>query len=187
MNIVRGDLLLLGMSGEFDVIIHGCNCFNTMGAGIAKSMKTLFPEAYAADLTTERGAFEKLGTYTSAVIDCYVDGSTVLNHSTETSLSVSDRTSLRHHGLTVINAYTQWRPANNPNSEGPHQSLVDYDAIRLVFRRIKAQFGGKKLAYPLIGAGIAGGDWNVIAQIINEELRGEDHTLVLFSTDPNPA
>ena len=35
MNIVKGDLIKSAKEGQFDVIIHGCNCFNTMGAGIA--------------------------------------------------------------------------------------------------------------------------------------------------------
>ena len=30
------------------------------------------------------------------------------------------------------------------------------------------------------GAGLAGGDWDTISSIINEELEGEDHTLVVF-------
>ncbi|MFZ6679409.1 hypothetical protein [Undibacterium sp. Tian12W] len=37
-----------------------------------------------------------------------------------------------------------------------------------------------RLAYPLIGAGLAGGDWVKIAAIIDEELDGMDHTLVRF-------
>ena len=39
---------------------------------------------------------------------------------------------------------------------------------------------GKGIAYPKIGAGLAGGDWNTISAIIDEELEGEDHTLVLL-------
>ena len=49
MQTVRGDLFALGFAGEFDAIIHGCNCHNTMGAGIAKSVKQQFPAAYHAD------------------------------------------------------------------------------------------------------------------------------------------
>ena len=55
MQTVRGDLLALTNAGDFDVIIHGCNCQNTMGAGIAKSIKQQFPAAYADDLATEKG------------------------------------------------------------------------------------------------------------------------------------
>ena len=39
MNIVKGCLIELAVEGNFDVIVHGCNCFNTMGAGIAKQIK----------------------------------------------------------------------------------------------------------------------------------------------------
>ena len=47
-------------------------------------------------------------------------------------------------------------------------------------RRIKTQFSGRRIAYPKIGAGLARGDWARIARIIDEELAGETHTLVLY-------
>jgi O-acetyl-ADP-ribose deacetylase (regulator of RNase III) len=59
--------------------------------------------------------------------------------------------------------------------------LVDYDAVRDLFAKIQLQFSGKRIAYPKIGAGLAGGDWTKIVQIIKTELAGEDHTLVLFT------
>lgn len=75
--------------------------------------------------------------------------------------------------FTVVNAYTQfhWR------GEGV---LADYDAIRSAFGVIKRQFAGQRIGYPRIGAGLAKGDWNTIAAIIDEVLKGEDHTLVEF-------
>ncbi len=62
MKKTKGDLIKLAIEGEFDLIIHGCNCFCTMGAGIAKTIKQKFPEAYEADLNTEKGEQSKLGT-----------------------------------------------------------------------------------------------------------------------------
>lgn len=62
MKTVKGDLIKLAKEGHFDVIIHGCNCFCTMGAGIAKSIKKEFPEAFAADCATPKGDRSKLGT-----------------------------------------------------------------------------------------------------------------------------
>lgn len=35
MKTIKGDLIQLALANEFDVIIHGCNCFCTMGKGIA--------------------------------------------------------------------------------------------------------------------------------------------------------
>ena len=43
MKVIEGDLIQLALTGEFDVIIHGCNCFCAMVAGIAQSIRSVFP------------------------------------------------------------------------------------------------------------------------------------------------
>ncbi|QPH54299.1 hypothetical protein [Pontivivens ytuae] len=72
-----------------------------------------------------------------------------------------------------MNAYTQyqWR------GRGPH---ADYDAIRSCFDAVRGRYTGARIGYPLIGAGLAGGDWEEIAPIIDAALEGLDHTLVLL-------
>ncbi len=77
------------------------------------------------------------------------------------------------NSFVVVNAYTQFNYSRKDMD-------VDYDAVRKVFGLIKQDFSGKRIGYPLIGAGLAGGDWNVIEEIIKQELDGEDHTLVKF-------
>ncbi|MBU1344233.1 MAG: macro domain-containing protein [Proteobacteria bacterium] len=69
MKILKGDLIQLAQTGRFDIIVHGCNCFCSMGAGIAKLIRDNFPEAYQADLKTGMGEKEKLGTYSLAYIE----------------------------------------------------------------------------------------------------------------------
>ena len=49
-----------------------------------------------------------------------------------------------------------------------------------MFRKVQRTYSGKRIAYPLIGAGLAGGDWKVISNLINEQLKNENHTLVEF-------
>lgn len=61
---VKGDLLEMAENGEFDIIVHGCNCFNSFGAGIAKQIKERFPRAYERDFNTVRGDRSKLGKMT---------------------------------------------------------------------------------------------------------------------------
>ncbi|MEM6785750.1 MAG: macro domain-containing protein [Bacteroidota bacterium] len=75
--------------------------------------------------------------------------------------------------FTVVNGYTQlhWRGRG---------VKVDYDAVRSVFQHVRRQFTGQRIGYPMIGAGLAGGDWDRIAEIIDDELGGEDHTLVVL-------
>ena len=154
MKEVTGDLVAMAESGLFDVIAHGCNIFCTMGKGIAKQIREVFPEAYSADRRTTPGEYNKLGTVTYAEI--------------------------RTHGLVVVNAYTQpefWR-VGQPRG----QVFVDYDAVRMCFRKIKRNWGGtgRRFGIPLIGAGLAGGDWSIISKIIESEMAGEDLTLVHF-------
>ncbi|MGK7873072.1 MAG: macro domain-containing protein [Xenococcaceae cyanobacterium] len=69
MKVIKGDLIKLALEGKFDVIVHGCNCFCAMGAGIAKAIKKEFPEAYQADCMTEKGDRGKLGSITFAEVE----------------------------------------------------------------------------------------------------------------------
>ncbi|RLC03199.1 MAG: phosphatase [Deltaproteobacteria bacterium] len=147
MNILKGDLLHYALTGQFDVIIHGCNCFCSMGAGIARLIRDTFPNAYQADLKTEMGDKEKLGAYSQARIE------------------------KNGNIFTIVNGYTQY----DFSGQGV---LVDYRAVQKLFARIKKHFANQKIGYPKIGAGLAKGDWEVISNIINKELQGEDHTLV---------
>ncbi len=85
MQLYYGNLIEKAKSGEFDVIVQGCNAFHTMGAGIAKHIKAAFPEAYDADKKTGYGDKNKLGTFSEATVN------------------------INGHNLTIINAYTQYR------------------------------------------------------------------------------
>ena len=87
MKVIRGDLVKLALDGRFEVIVHGCNCQCAMGAGIAKTIKQVFPEAYKADLATAKGSRAKLGSLSAATVE------------------------RKGRKLTIVNGYTQfhWR------------------------------------------------------------------------------
>lgn len=149
MKTIEGDLIKLALEGQFDVIVHGCNCFHTMGGGIAAQIRRKFPEAYDADLQTIYGDKDKLGTFSSAFAK------------TETGVD-----------FLIVNAYTQFKYGS-----GLH---FDYDAFEKVCKRLKERFKGQRIGLPMIGAGLAGGDWNEIVSIIETELNGMDVTVVKF-------
>ena len=65
---ITGDLLSFADRGDFDVIIHGCNCQCQMGAGIALAIKTKYPAAYAADCETGKADRNKLGSFSYAEV-----------------------------------------------------------------------------------------------------------------------
>lgn len=147
MKITQGDLIKKAKDGEFDLIVHGCNCFCEMGAGIAKKIKREFPEAFVADQKTSKGDRKKLGICSFAEIE--------------------------NKKLIVVNAYTQF----DFRGRGVK---VDYDAVRSCMNWIKMNFPGRKMGIPKIGAGLAGGNWDTIAKIIEDELGDEDVTRVEY-------
>lgn len=77
--------------------------------------------------------------------------------------------------LIILNAYTQYRYGRDKTVQ-----YCDYKAIDNVFKLIAGNFHGLRIGYPMIGAGLANGDWNVISEIIDKRLEGMDHTLVVF-------
>ena len=59
---ITGDLI--ADADNYDVIVHGANCFCTMKSGIAKQIIQHFPEAEKVDKSTVKGDRAKLGTIT---------------------------------------------------------------------------------------------------------------------------
>lgn len=157
MRTIKGDLVKLAASGDFNVIVHGCNCFNTMGAGVALQIANRFPEARKVDAMTAYGDPRKLGGYTLASVRG--------DHS---------------DALLIVNGYTQYGTASSPE-----ECVVDYDAIRQVFSTVVYNLAcmnqHMRIGIPMIGAGLAGGDWDIISSIIEEELHGFDHNLRLLT------
>ena len=148
---VNGDLIKLAKEGSFDVITHGCNCFSNMGAGIAVPMKNNFR---CSDFPLERpetaGDINKLGQIDWKPIG--IAPGKVVN---------------------VVNSYTQYIP----NAKA---KPLDYEALALCMRKINKVFNGKHIGLPQIGAGLAGGDWERIKQIIQTELKDCDITVVIY-------
>ena len=62
----KGNLLDLAEAGEFDIVVQGCNCFNTMGGGIAREIRERYPMAALVDNETLKGDYRKLGNWTTA-------------------------------------------------------------------------------------------------------------------------
>jgi O-acetyl-ADP-ribose deacetylase (regulator of RNase III) len=151
-NEVTGDLIELAKAGEFDVIAHGCNCFCNMESGIAPQMARAFGcNLYPLENVNTRGDINKLGQIEY-----------------RTQLVTLDKR------LTVVNVYSQYIPA-------VHLKPLDYEALTLGLRKINHIFEGKHIGLPQIGAGLAGGSWIRIKQIIQTELRDMDVTVVIYN------
>lgn len=68
--------------------------------------------------------------------------------------------------LIVVNAMTQEYYGRE------RKRYVDYNAVRSCFKQIVDEQKGNivSINFPLIGAGLGGGDWNIISKIIDEEV-----------------
>jgi O-acetyl-ADP-ribose deacetylase (regulator of RNase III) len=153
-DILEGDLIDLALKGHFEVIAHGCNCFNVQRAGIALQMADNFNTNMFPMEQRQLGDYNKLGQ-----ID--VQEKLVGPEEPGQVLSV----------LRVVNCYTQYQPGKD----------LDYVALAMCLRKINHEYKGMHVGLPMIGAGIAGGDWFIIESIIQEELKDCKVTVVKYN------
>lgn len=156
---VKGNLVSMAKSGKLDVIVHGCNCHHAMSGGIAAEIANRCPTAKFVDFFTPHGEKKKLGKISYALEETDFRSNSDLNS----------------HGpwhFMVVNAYTQFQG-------GPDFRMK---ALTKCLKKIKKQFGGMNLriGFPLIGAGIGGGNWAQIKEEIDNVLGDEKITIVEF-------
>lgn len=120
------------------VIIHGCNSHGVMGSGVALAVKNKYP-----------GAYESYRDY----IDVSKDDQALLGSVIVYAVN---------ENLLVANMITQ-------KDFGTHKRQVNYGAIARGFDDLEefyANAPGLVFHFPKIGAGLGGGDWEVVAEII---------------------
>lgn len=148
MKYIHGDIVELIKETKVDVVIHGCNCFCNMRAGVALKINNKYPNVLKKDMETKIGDINKLGSYSCAYLSKY--------------------------NTYIVNGYTQFHWNNGSENE-----LACYHSIQKLFSKIKIKFSGKRIYFPLIGAGLAKGDWGIISKIIDDELIGEEYYCVI--------
>lgn len=158
MKVIKGDLIQMALKGDFDVIAHGCNCFCTQGAGIAKQMaktfKTNNPVFFPSEDISTRGSINKLGNIEYWCFDI----------------------NKKNQKVFVVNAYTQYKYGVNSLGEAP----LDYSALDLCFQKINHAFAGWSVGLPLIGCGLAGGDEETVIAMMKDRLKDVDLTVVEY-------
>lgn len=146
--------MVAGKLGKVDIIAHCANCFCTFGSGIAPQVKNNFPWAWEADQETIRGDAKKLGTvsYGMAEPEDWTD-----------TISCPD----------VFNLYGQY--SFNKRNEGKRD--LDYNALfdaLSQMTQLLEKWGTEKndtvIGLPLIGCGLAGGDWEIVELMIKKTL-----------------
>lgn len=162
MQVISGDLIAAARKGEVDVIAHGCNCFNTQGAGIARQMAMVFETNMFPMELIGRGDKEKLGKIDYKKF--YVSPATVYPENTSGIAQIV--TCDFRSKLWVVNMYTQYY-------FDASKIQLNYPALEECLIKLNNTFKGQRVGLPYkIGCGLAGGDWSIVEQMIKDKLTG---------------
>jgi len=135
-----------------DAFIHQANCFNTMGSGVAKSVKEVYPEVYEADCRTIKGDVEKLGTFSFAKTK---DGKIGYNLYSQFNYGYDGK---------LYTSYDAMRHGLEKIREHAKMNLKSDAKIGIPCR---------------MGCARGGGDWNTVMEIIKEVFENETLEIVI--------
>lgn len=134
-EIISGDIL----DANADYICHQVNCRNVMGAGVAKSIYTRYPEVkseYHRFCALAKSPYDLLGQIHVVPI--------------------------LHTDLSVINIFAQ---LNYGRENGVR--YTDYQALKSALLKVNRLCSGKIVAFPYgIGCGLAGGEWVTVEKML---------------------
>ncbi len=126
-----------------EVIASQCNCFNTMGSGVALAIKNKYPEAYTEDCKTIRGDRSKLGKFSMAHLTKNIE--------------------IGMKPYFVANLYGQY-------NYGTGGRKTNYEAIYCALEGLKIKMLEnqlKSVAFPYkMSSDRAGADWRIIEKMI---------------------
>lgn len=133
------------------VLIHGCNCAGVFNSGIAKTIREKFPQVYYDYLK-----YVKTNNRTN-----------ILGNVVSTGFE---------NNCSVVSIFTQLDYGRDPKVV-----YVNYKALEYALEKIKLLYKDSMIIMPTIGAGLANGDWNVIAEIIEDKLK--ECSFMVFKLD----
>jgi O-acetyl-ADP-ribose deacetylase (regulator of RNase III) len=160
IEYVKGDFI----DGPETFIVHGCNAQGVQGRGAALAIKTRLPYAFKQ----YRSAYEVAGLPLGSIVWAVDDAEDNPNPKVVGNMITQD----------------QWHPSYGRN--------VDYEAVRNGFKLLNEQMQDhrenigfinragtvvdpydhdyfERVGMVKIGAGLGGGDWEIIEKIIEEE------------------
>jgi O-acetyl-ADP-ribose deacetylase (regulator of RNase III) len=141
------------------IIVQQVNAQGVMGGGIAKSIRDKWPKNWDVYSAVVKPNQRDRGlAYLGMVIYCEV----------EPSLWIANIVGQQFYGRDPLIVYTS------------------YEALAMGFNSVAnvAMNNDLDVHYPLIGCGLANGDWNTVSRIAATQLVRLDHTL--WELPPNP-
>lgn len=132
----EGDLL----KSDCTTILHQANCHSTMGAGVAKSIAKIYPEAELVDSNSDYSPEDKFGKFTYAV--------------TESGVTVANLYGQYNTGIGLQTDYKMMNSALNYFLYSAKAGLGN----NVNLNKVGVPYG--------MGCGLAGGDWEIVKDML---------------------
>jgi O-acetyl-ADP-ribose deacetylase (regulator of RNase III) len=141
---VKGNIIDMVERGEITATAHGCNCFHTMGSGIAKTFNEYTEgQLLEADKRTVYGDINKLGDIS------YID----------------------FNNVKFFNIYSQFVYASQVENNSENMVYVHWESVYKALYKIIFNLPHNSdniLALPYIGCGLAGGKEEDLENLIDK-------------------
>lgn len=133
------------LDAKENYICHQVNCAGRMGAGIALQIRKKWPIVYED--------YKNL-------LESYLSPQEAFGHSQFCKVNGNQY---------VVNMYAQYDYGDNPK-----KLYTDYEAFRTCLKEIAEAQTGTVALPKYIGCGLGNGDWDIIFQMIEEELSDKE-------------
>ena len=145
---------------EDKYIAHGVNCMGVMGAGVARAIRSKYPNVYAEYVTCCTRFKDNPKELLGSILMVKSGSKVIINCFTQLSMG------LDHRQVDYDAVRSCMKEINDAASNG----LTDLDEdMGSIYEKIESDDGLVRVAMPKIGAGLGGGDWSIIEKIIEEE------------------
>ena len=160
----EGNLLL---AKDVDVIGHQANCQNTFGSGIARTIREMYPDAYAVDTLCASKKSNILGNFSMA----YIPEEQSKKHNTQIK--------------KIFNLYGQ-------NLYGKGTRQTNYDALYNALEGMSKYLTENDMDLPLpsvgfpykMGSDRGGGDFRIVERLIEVAFENYEGDVIIYKFSP---
>jgi O-acetyl-ADP-ribose deacetylase (regulator of RNase III) len=144
MKVQTGNIVGAVKSG---VILHQVNCQGVMGSGVAAALRAQYPGVF--------DDYSKFIEDNRSAEDIWLDGANLLGKIVVSKVSDT---------LDIVSMFGQ----QHYGRDG--RRYTSYDALDSCLKQVGNLYESENIHFPQFGAGLGGGNWNVIASLIEQHL-----------------
>lgn len=148
---IKGDLIEAFLNKEVDVIAHQVNCFGIAKSGIAVKIFEALPWLAESYFSDKRPYNNRLGKLTAA----------------------------KNENQWGFNLCGQFHHEHSHPAYKTHYAAL-YLALKLMASILKKEGAVLRVGFPLLGCGLAGGDWDHVSENIKRAFSDTDFEIIVY-------